>query len=114
MLRFTKPISGQMIIAGEFVDKDFFQENEWRYVPSIGSFISFNDFSAEKDAENLKAAAHALKITPQDIKYIFVKDDSDIPELVDFINTNFADASLNDIKILLTRIISLNTITSDL
>lgn len=114
MVRFSKPISGEMIIGGKSVQKDFYQENEWRYVPLLDSYITKDTFDSEKEAENKKAEAYPLKFAPQDIKYIFVKDDSDIPGLVDFINQQMADSSLNDIKILLTRIISLDTITSDL
>ena len=56
----------------------------------------------------------SLTITPQDIKYIFVKDDSDIPGLVDYVHANLGQYSGNDLKILNSRIISTHSISQDI
>lgn len=114
LIKLVKPLSGKMIINGKTVVKEFYQENEWRYLPNNNSIIIGSQFEKEKDAENEKAKAYSLKIEPNDIKYIFVNSDDEIPSLIDFINNNLGGYPLNDVKILQSRIISLSTIESDL
>jgi Putative abortive phage resistance protein AbiGi, antitoxin len=114
LLNLIKPITGQMQVGSELIEKDFYQENEWRYVPLYGRMIFEELFTAEQDRANLEVESSKLTFSPKDIKYIFVKDDSEIPSLVDFINSNFGLYPLNDIKIMTTRILSLPTINRDL
>ncbi len=109
-----KPVSGKMVISGEVVEKEFYQENEWRYVPPGTEIIEEDDFDSSRDEENKKMEEHKLQFSPSDIRYIFVKEDSDIPELVDFINGNLGKYPLNDLKILQSRIVSLDTLQLDL
>jgi hypothetical protein len=114
MLTLIKPITGQMYIGGSVVEKDFYQENEWRHVPPGDSILFPDAFAEERDAKNTEMQEHKLSISPQDIKYIFVKYDHEIPDLVDFINTNLGGFRHNDLKLLSTRILSLETISADL
>lgn len=114
MLRFIKPLKGKMDVNGKMVDKDFYQENEWRYVPPYDSYLRRDKFELNKEIENQRAADYPLKFTPTDIRYIFVKQDSDIPGLVDFIIDNTKDCSPDDVKIMITKIISLDTIYCDM
>lgn len=115
LLRFIKPLRGNIDRNGETLEKDFYQENEWRYVPPYDSYIRRDQFELKKDIENQRVAvAYPLKFAPTDIRYIFVKEDSDIPGLVDFINENMKDCSPYDIKILITKIMSLSTIYRDI
>jgi hypothetical protein len=114
LLRFVKPVTGKMPLDGRLVDKEFFQENEWRYAPAIDSILIDEEFEAEKDEANEKALAHTLTFTPQDVKYIFVADDSEIPEIVDFIEKSMGHFPHDDIKILQSRIVSLKTIAADI
>lgn len=109
-----KPISGTMIIAKNILEKEFYQENEWRYVAPGDTILSESGFEEEKTEANLVVAEYALKFTPSDIKYLFVKSDSDIPGLVDYINTELGHFPLNDLKILTSRIVSLETLHVDL
>ncbi|HGB4541387.1 TPA: hypothetical protein ACIVI6_004323, partial [Salmonella enterica subsp. diarizonae serovar 50:k:z35] len=55
-----------------------------------------------------------LKFTPNDIKYIFVKQDSDIPRIVNFIQSKMDKYPASDIKILLSRIVSLESLSADI
>ncbi|TQQ75601.1 abortive infection system antitoxin AbiGi family protein [Vibrio cholerae] len=82
LLSHVKPINGTMYMGGMPVEKDFYQENEWRYVPKVNDLIFEEKFEEERDASNKNIEKHKLEFTPQDIKYIFVKSDSDIPNLV--------------------------------
>lgn len=109
-----KPIVGKMVIGGEFIEKEFYQENEWRYVPPVEIAISDDVFEEEKEKCNEDIKKFTLKLTPTDIKYIFVKTDNDIPELVDYINTEMGNFPHNDLKILQSRITSLETLSDDL
>jgi hypothetical protein len=114
LISLIKPIEGRMVIAGEVIEKEFYQENEWRFVPQIGKIIFYSDYEKDKTSENKKIEAHSLELAPQDIRYIFVKSDDDIPELVDFINSKLGKYPLNDLKILLSRIVSLKALEIDL
>ncbi|ODZ48932.1 hypothetical protein BBM40_12860 [Vibrio parahaemolyticus] len=114
LLSHVKPISGTMYMGGKTVGKDFYQENEWRYVPKINNLIFEDKFEEERDESNKDVEKHRLQFTPQDIKYIFVKADSDIPSLVDYINVTLGSFPHNDLKILQSRIISLETLRSDI
>lgn len=117
LMKLVKPLSGSMFIRGSLVQKDFYQENEWRYTPEmdLDNHVIFQDeFEKKKRAANRRARKFSLKFSPADIKYIFVKNDSDIPEVVDFINDNFDQYPLSDLKVLNSRIVSLRTIEADL
>lgn len=106
-----------MFVGGAFVDKEFYQESEWRYTPNNNiteTAIFQSDFDEKIEDKNKEAEAYKLQFSPADIKYIFVEDDNDIPMIVDFINNNLDQYPLNDLKILSSRIISLRTIESDL
>ena len=109
-----KPLSGKMVLGGKVIKKDFYQESEWRYVPPVDTLIRSEEFEAERDEENAKMEQYAIPISASDIRYIFVQSDSDIPLLVDFINTELGHFSHNDIKILMSRITSLETLSNDL
>lgn len=109
-----KPTTGKMVVSGNFVEKEFYQENEWRYVPPVENLILMDTFEDEKEDANKSVEKYKLEFIPSDIRYIFVKSDSDIPSLVDFINTELGRFPLNDLKILQSRIISLDTLSRDL
>ncbi|WP_049537371.1 abortive infection system antitoxin AbiGi family protein [Vibrio harveyi] len=109
-----KPLKGRMVIAGNLVEKDFYQESEWRYVPPVRDLITASTFEEDKEHENEKLIDYKLQISPNDIRYIFVQSDSDIPSLVDFINSEMAAFPLNDLKILQSRIVSLEMLALDL
>ncbi len=124
LLGHIKPIEGTMFINNEFVSKEFYQENEWRYsaidsskIGLLRPWLNANEYTDEAilSAENAKTKIHSsIKVSPCDIRYIFVKSDSDIPPLVNFIQTDLDMYPSHDIKILLSRIISLETISRDM
>ena len=120
----VKPIEGKMFINGQFISKEFHQENEWRFAVNgksselkIKPFIYENQYHDKQvlEAEKLKAKnTYSLKITPSDIKYLFVKTDADIPDLINFIQTKLDHYTSSEIKILMSRVVSLETISGDL
>lgn len=119
-----KPIEGKMFINGQFISKEFHQENEWRFAVNgkyaelkIKPFLYENQFHDKQviEAENIKSKEqYSLKFSPSDIKYLFVKSDSDIPDLINFIQVELDHYSSSDIKILMSRVVSLETISSDM
>lgn len=115
LLALHKPIAGNMIIRNEVIPKEFHLENEWRYIPDCNIELIFDDTpKKETDKSNKKLEEFKLQISPSDIKYIFVPEDEDIPSLADFINNELGQFPHNDIKILQTRIVSLNTLKKDM
>lgn len=110
----TKPLSGQMLIGGKVVEKDFYQENEWRFVPPHYEALFEGEFETQRDKKNAELEKSPVTFLPPDIKYIFVKLDSEIPQIFDFIQNNLGQWPLNEIKILTSRIISLQTVVHDL
>ncbi len=115
ILSLTKPVTGQILVGGSPVEKEFFQENEWRFVPSeTVSVMNRWNFLAVQEQANADMEKYAVKFSPGDVKYVFVKADSEIPDLVDFINTRLGHFPHNAIKLLTTRILSLDTISADL
>lgn len=114
LMTLIKPIKGNMLIGGVPTEKEFYQENEWRYVPPGWDIISEPDYARDKDALNKKMEAHKLEFSPNDVRYIFVPDDTGIPALVDFIDQEMGRFPHNDVKMLTTRLISLETIAKDM
>jgi hypothetical protein len=122
MLSHFKPLNGKMIVGGDSVEKEFYQENEWRFVPqSTASKLqpwlpkeAFSDQNNLDSCNTLTKQEFSLKLSPQDVKYIFVKQDSDIPEIINFIQASLDHFSNSDLKILMSRVVSLESINDDL
>lgn len=120
IISFIKPVEGNILVGSAPTKKEFYQENEWRYVPkdaAIRPWITKEEHlnplmlnSSNETAKNNQV----LQITPKDIKYIFVKSDVEIPNIVDFMQSDLGNYSANDLKILISRIVSLESINADL
>jgi hypothetical protein len=112
-----KPLTGKMFVDDELKNKDFYLENEWRFVPrtnAIKPYLKKSEFDRERDQLNTSAATNAcLKFHPNNIRYIFVRNDLEINEIFDFINHNVKECSTNIREILLTRIISIKDMQED-
>lgn len=120
VVAFMKPLEGTIISNGEPISKDFYQESEWRYVaqpkgiPDFINGISFADQEFLKEKNLALAQECALSFSPSDVRYIFVSKDSEIPHLVNFVNTRLDRFPSADLKILTTRITSLESIEHDI
>lgn len=119
-LAHTKPVQGTMVVDGKPVEKLFYQESEWRCVPINGNldpYLIKATFDDEKklDAVNADTKKHSMiKFGPRDVKYIFVKSDADIPDVVNFIQSELDYYPGADQKILMTRVVSLDGLNDDL
>ena len=120
ILAHAKPIEGNMVVGSELIEKDFHQESEWRYIAKhddVNGFISKSDFEKEElvaGRNNETKKNCMLKFSPKDIKYIFVKTDSYIPEIINFIQAEMDQYPSSDLKVLMSRVISLESISGDL
>lgn len=116
----TKPTDGHMIVDGKPIAKEFYQESEWRFVPkheNVNPYLKKAKFDNQDflDEQNNNTKENTpLKFTPKDIKYIFVKTDSDIPDMINFIQTDLDFYPSADLKILMSRVVSLESIQLDL
>jgi len=72
------------------------------------------EFGERRDELNAEMEAHSLKLCPNDIRYIFLRTDSELPIIFDFIQTSLGMFPANDLKILTARITSLETLSRDL
>lgn len=109
-----------MVVAGTPVSKDFYQECEWRFIPQhpeITSYLRRDEFNDEAKlrAENAKTLKLSLlKFELSDVKYIFVEKDSDIPDIMNFIQAELDGHMASALKILSSRVLSLESFGVDL
>ncbi|MFG0461582.1 abortive infection system antitoxin AbiGi family protein [Pseudomonas sp. yb_1] len=119
ILAHSKPTKGRMIIGGEPVIKDFYQESEWRYVPQkkgVKDYLRSEDFSDKSKLDNLNSITQEkcmLEFLPSDVKYIFVPTDSEIPAIMNFIQTELDSFPSADLKLLMSRVTSLESLSLD-
>ena len=127
-IRYIKPYEGKFYRNGEYLENPvrFYDEREWRFTPSREFLFSkemkdsykseyFID-SKKRRALNIKLAKH-IKLTfePNDVKFIIVERDSEIPDMIKKLDDIFGKtASSNDLKLLGTRLISLEQILENL
>lgn len=118
LLAYTKPTVGKMRVDNELRDKEFYQESEWRYVPKhegVQDHLTKKAVTEALDKHNQVTLEKCmLKFGPSDIRYIFVKSDADIPGIVNFIQTELDNFSSADLKVLVSRVTSLETLSTDL
>lgn len=119
ILAHSKPTTGRMIVSGEPVIKDFYQESEWRFVPDhhkISDYLRFDDYKDEahlNECNEETLSSCKLKLLPSDVRYIFVPKDSDIPSIMNFIQSKLDHYPNADLKLLMSRVTSLESIAVD-
>lgn len=127
-IRFIKPYEGKFYRNGEYLKKPikFYDEREWRYTPSREFLFGLklkDSYKSEyyldeikRRAINIKLAKHIkLNFSPNDIRFIIVNKDNEIPEILGDLEKIFGKTiSHNDLKLLGTRLISLEQILEDL
>lgn len=98
----------------------FYDEKEWRYVGSDGDLgsaprILFGEtYKTNKDKYNVKLENSFIKFLHEDISYIIVDSENEIPEILTTLNQSYEDCcTTKELKILSTRIITKNQIFND-
>lgn len=124
-IQYIKPYEGKLWRNGQWSEEviRFYDEREWRYVPETKDFNSgpfwlnnsstndpeiLNDLNQKvRESERLKK----LSFAPNDIKFIIVKKESEILPMLDkIIQIKRMQFSYEDVQILTTRIISMESI----
>lgn len=98
----------------------FYNEREWRYVPNIKTLKDAKPWvykeTYNKDKKKFNDELNHIRLTfePKDISYIIIKDEKDIKEILPFIRNLFSNkCSMQELEILLTRIITTDQIQFD-
>lgn len=122
LMKFLKPLRGKMKVNGTEVTKNFDEECEWRYAPAsdennlfpnfLPNFLANNNEELQ-DSNIVTKKVASLNFEPSDIKYIFVPEDSNIPTIINKINTIFTNYPEHERLLLLSKVISLDTIRKD-
>lgn len=127
IMAFTKKYKGTFSRNGKKLrNVCFYDEREWRYSPDdkllfdnqIPSHITkeqYLDVNLRQSAnDKLERPDYMLKFTPADIRYIIVSSNDEILPMVDRVYEIKGDKySHNDLKLLATRIISMEQILED-
>ena len=122
VVRYIKNYEGDLTRKGNTIKNyRFSDEREWRYVPPHRTDCEMvMDASWYSDATN-QAAADAklkplrLKFTPNDIRYIIIKDDSEIADFVAHLRVAKGTIySYHDVERLTTRILTAEQIHGDM
>jgi len=123
MYRYIKNYEGELIRKEKLIDKNyrFADEREWRYVPSIENieiepFVAISNITTKKQKEeyNKRISHIRLSFQPDDIKYLIVEKESDISELIDYLNYAKSRFSPEVRKKLASRILTVEQIKNDI
>lgn len=124
IFQYIKPYEGISAKTKEYTR--FYDEREWRYIPSFTEDLSYPIMLGRGEKNEANAITEIndkikdinelhLKFEPNDIKYIIVKSEDEILQMVDKVIQIKKDAfSESDIKILTTRIISFESISENI
>ncbi|MDQ8011537.1 MAG: abortive infection system antitoxin AbiGi family protein [Flavobacterium nitrogenifigens] len=117
-----KNYDGDLVIDGKLISNyRFYDEREWRYIPSPSNLkgnkraVLETEYVSDKSKYNNEVGKLKLEFNiAEDITYIIVKEDEDIHKALDFISLNFKKTlSAAELEILMTKIISTKQIIHD-
>lgn len=120
--RYIKNYEGDLLRDGKVIHNyRFYDEREWRYTPPIDSdkckpYLTKVDYdkyrSAHPNKQNIEGLL--LDFTASDIKYIIVKSDSELSDLIRCIkSTNGLTKNADEADILATKIFTIDQLNSD-
>lgn len=114
-LAFTKPLTGRMRRGTREVEKNFYQESEWRYVPTVPNdqLVLEDRFLSEKSELNKSDALLPLTFSAKDVRYILVKRERDLVTTHKFIMKRL-NRPADELATLATRLISLEALDDDM
>ncbi|KAA8748203.1 abortive infection system antitoxin AbiGi family protein [Paenibacillus sp. UASWS1643] len=95
-LLYMKPISGKMFRKGDYKDKNFHDEREWRFIPNVTKDVTDLPLILPQEQLNPKAYEYYsngikhndnlwIKLDLNIVRYIIVKNRIDREDLIDFI-----------------------------
>jgi hypothetical protein len=118
---FTKNYSGQLKRKGKTInDYKFYDEREWRLVPSkeqLGKAafsVDYAKYKNKKDDYNEKIKDLRFNFSHQDISYIIVATTEEIPKVIAGLRERFGKSLKGDeLDLLISKICSIGQIQSD-
>ncbi|PWB20656.1 abortive infection system antitoxin AbiGi family protein [Flavobacterium sp. HTF] len=119
---YMKNYEGNLIVKGkEYSNYRFYNEREWRYVPTKEELgknkraVQIELYEKDKNSYNKELQKVKLDFDlSTDISYIIVKSKEDIHKVLEFISIKFKKKLLAaEIEILMTKIITTNQIVND-
>jgi len=123
LYRYIKNYEGDLKRRGKPIIKNyrFADDREWRYVPDINTTgikafvpISEMDTSEKKRLLNASVQHLTLHFTPEDIKYLIIKDEDEIVELMDHLEKVKNKYDLDTRRRLSSRILTIEQIQNDI
>lgn len=120
LLRYMKNYQGNLVRKNtENKNYRFSDEREWRYTPPLASsyemIIGKEEYEEEKEKHDKSVEHLRLAFEPNDIKYIIIKDDSEITEFISHLRqAKGKNYSYHDIERLTTRLLTSEQIMSDI
>lgn len=120
--RYIKNYEGPLTRRGKTIEKyRYSDEREWRYVPEYSSpckiLYTVKEFSKEGTKEEAaeKISDMRLEFEPNDVKYIIIKNDTEISEFVEHLRRAKGKTySHDDIERLTTRLLTSEQIHNDI
>jgi len=119
VLRYMKNYEGPLERKGQKnPNYRFSDEREWRYVPpysdEIEMLVTMSVFEENKEVYEDKYGNCKLEFAPNDIKYIIIKNDSEIHEVLDHLRRVVGKKHTHeDVERLTTRILTTDQIEGD-
>lgn len=125
LIDYTKPYEGKMHRKGDVIEKRFYDEREWRYIPNLREIekhpnqdyrlikSEFFDSVKRAQANNELSEIAKLSFNPDDIKYIIVEKENEILSMIKALRRIKEKYNKDTVDKLLTRIISAEQIKSD-
>ena len=123
---YIKPVQGKMYKGGAFVEKVFYDENEWRYVPVLhenGSAKGTKEYRLSKEhyldniirtnANNELKDAVKLPFVLTDVKYLIVPTQAEARLLANSMHDVMKTEAGSDINLLISRIITCEQVRED-
>jgi len=119
LLLLLKPYVGRFWRANKWIENvRFYDEREWRFVPAPGgktpamNIEAFMD-SGERAKANEAIARSRLPFTPSDIKYVIVSSENELIPVIRDLERIKGKYSLDQVKLLTSRVISAEQIRED-
>jgi len=119
--RYLKNYESEITRNGEVLNVRHADEREWRFVPSISADIKYpivaisNIDSRKKKRELNKEVEHIrLPFQPNDIKYLIIQDEKEIPELITHLGLVKEKFDIDIRNKLLSRILTAEQIKEDI
>jgi len=118
---YAKNYSGRLVRGKQrYNNYKFYDEREWRLVPSPANInnasfsITSKDYLSDKDFYNDKISACRISFETTDISYIIVEFTTEIPDIIQFLRTEYSGkCTAKELDTMFSKICSTEQIIAD-